>query len=95
MALTTISPMVAQIAFDHVETFPKSGKHSNPTVQTQNPAIKKIATIFVGGYLQRFRNEWAWFYLAKAVAQFSNYGIQESSMTQFNVPNYQVCKSEI
>ena len=83
--------LVANIAFDNVRMFSPKDKQlieAYPTVQTIDRTPNKKSGITVDQYQQRFQIYWAWFHLAKAVARFTGYKLQEEFMQDFNHPDY-------
>jgi hypothetical protein len=93
-AAANMLSLVAAIISRYVTSFsPKTKAHldSYPTVQTTNPTTNKQTKITVEGYMQRFRRYYAWFHLAKAVANYTGFHLEEDFMRPFNHPEYTVC----
>lgn len=92
-AAAALIKLIAQSVFDDPDTF--SPKHKPeydmyPTITTKDPTSKKKRAISEDDYMVGFRENWAWACLAKHVAYYTNYKFQQSFMTKFNDPSYQV-----
>ncbi len=82
--------LVAQIVWDHVDCFsPKASKglDNYPTVTIKGVGDKDN-NISEEEYLNRFNMHFYWFHLAKSIARYVDYDLQEQFMRQFNDPNY-------
>ena len=60
---------------------------SYPNIQSANSKKKAVT---VTAYLKRFRTMYAWFHIAKLVAWYTRYQVQELFMKVFNNPVYSV-----
>lgn len=85
--------LVAESIFEDIQSFsPKMTPSfdSYPTVATKNPTSGKTSTTTLEEYVTRFRTNMAWHSLAKSVARFVSYKLEEGFMKAFNNPNYVV-----